>query len=138
MEIKVSEMNPTTGTSGGDSDTAWVVAARSDPTMTRGLFDVEVGTADEIRLTPKTELAKSLLAMWLAMDWRPSIICKGGPGDESSYGRGVIRLEIKLRSAPLLADGNDPHYTGRKISPDEAAACRKLLEKMRRASRKRR
>ncbi len=111
------------------------------PVATRDLFDVEVFASDVLRLIPRTELAKSLLGMWLGMDSRQSatmlpdtyrkLVIGGTTSNSCAYGRGMQYMDFEFSSKPMLCSGDDPHFTGMRISQDEQEACRKLVDRMR-------
>lgn len=106
-------------------DAVYAPASRE---ATEGLFDVVVFGANEFELRPRTALARSLLAMWVAMDMRPALLCRmGKPVEEGAWGKDVTSMRFKGRCTSLLSRGDDPFYTGQYLSPEEYAACRELL-----------
>lgn len=109
----------------------------SDPVPTKGLFDVEVDAANKIRLRPRTELARSILSMWLHGEIRPAL--KGIGSVPARYGAGIDCMELTLETRPMLSNGDDPYYTGMALSDEEAKAARAYIDRKRKdAARKRR
>jgi hypothetical protein len=100
------------------------------PVVTRDLFDVEVVGANGFRLVPRTELAKSLLAMWNHGEVRRSNLLSAAARDWR-YGQAVERMDFEFPSRPMLSSGDDPYHTGMGLSADEAAAARDFIEKRR-------
>lgn len=113
--------------------TTWVWPCPSGAVPTRDLFDVEVYGANKLTLIPRTELAKSLLGMWLHGECKRSLRLSGLMNGKGSYGRDVDAMDMEFSTRPLLATGDDPYFTGLTLNPEEAAACRKLVDDMRTA-----
>jgi hypothetical protein len=112
------------------------VWGESAPVPTRDLFDVEVFAANKFRLIPRTELAKSLLSMWLCGDVRVSLSDTMQQGVSGAYGNGVRYLELTHETRPMLAHGDDPYYTGMALKPDEVEAVRKYIDNRRKRARR--
>ena len=96
------------------------------------MFSVEVGRANELRLIPKCDLARSLLAMWMhgTREARVGCALSGAPGD-GTYGRDVQAMDITFVSRPMLSQGDDPYYTGMALKPEEYEAARKAVDALR-------
>lgn len=110
------------------------VQSPPQPRPTLHLFDVEVGHSNELNLIPRTDLARSLLAMWIHGNKGMALSCRGigtEPVSEHGYGRTVESATITFKCGPVLSSGDDPYFTGMGLSPDEVKAARALVDKMR-------
>lgn len=124
----------TTGNGSGELMTVEFTPPLPQAIGMRDLFDVEVFKMNQLRLIPRTELAKSLLAMWGNVSRSARWVTVGTMGqnsDEMRYGGLLRHAEITFASSPMLSSGDDPYFTGMSISPDEQQACRAFLEQRR-------
>ena len=110
----------------------WDNGKRIDVTALANLFDVVVLDTATFRLVPKCGLAKSLLGSWMGGELKRSVVSLGGNQREDwRYGRTVDYMEFEHRSDAMLCSGDDPHFTGMSLNPDEQKACRALVDRMR-------
>jgi hypothetical protein len=110
---------------------AYDVTRAGVPVVTDGLFDVVVVRANEFELRPRTELAKSLLGMWLHGRPRISLSTIGFKDRGIGFGEGVDYATFKFDYSPLLSRGDDPFYTGMHLSVDEFDAAHKAVAELR-------
>jgi hypothetical protein len=106
-------------------------AADHVPVATHHLFDVLVYGANRMVLRPRSELAKSLAAMWTGMDVQISALWRGSAPNETDvfrYGGKLDEAEFRFRSRPMLAMGDDPFFTGMSLSAEDVAVARKAIE----------
>ena len=126
---------PTTGTAVLEV-VEWHYTPTNQPVESPGLFDAVVIGANKLVLRPRTELAKSLLGMWLGGECRRVALLSGIEEVKKGYGSGITSFAFEFSSRPMLCSGDDPYHTGMQISDDEQKACRALVERLRKKARR--
>jgi len=123
-----------TGTTVG---TVTFSSSSDQPKPTRDLFEVVVNAMNELELRPLTDLARSLVSMWVGQKPRLMITRRGqGPGKSWKYGCGVELLNITFSNDALLSSGDDAYHTGMGITDEEYQIARKAIERSRKRKQK--
>lgn len=112
------------------------------PVGTHDLFDVVVLDPGEIKLVPRTELAKALCGMWLHM--RPSIVLTTLHKEKNGYHTHLWNYDVEYITLRFdgggsrlsqVYDGEKPWYRSRGITHEEHDIALKAIEAHRAARR---